>query len=92
MKEYPSQWACSELTCRDVATKTSEYLEDHLPLETKISIARHLSSCPHCRAYLKQVLLVRSTVAFLPGRYSSPSDPLRLHRRFACYHHSRAVM
>jgi predicted anti-sigma-YlaC factor YlaD len=86
MKDHPSQWICSRLTCRDVTGRASEYLDDRLPSLTKVWVGLHLASCAHCRAYMKQIDLVSSAVRSLPKRYPSPLNRLRLSERFAAQH------
>ena len=36
MKDYPSQWIGSGLACWDVTDRASEYLDDCLPIQTKV--------------------------------------------------------
>ena len=86
MKDHPSQWIHSGLTCRDVAERASEYLDDRLPLLTKVRIGLHLMSCAHCRAYVKQINLVSSALRSLPKLYPSPLNRLRLSQWFAARH------
>jgi predicted anti-sigma-YlaC factor YlaD len=79
MKDHPSQWINSGLTCRDVARNASDYDEDRLPVFTKIRIGLHLASCADCRAYARQMALVRDALGRLPKIYlhSSPAQPKR---------------
>ncbi len=92
MKEHPSQWNHRGLTCRDVAERVSEYLDDRLTLQTKIHVGRHLNSCAHCRTYLKQILLVRDAVPFLSKPFPSMIDRLHLQQHLARCHASRSLM
>jgi predicted anti-sigma-YlaC factor YlaD len=92
MKDYLSQSVQREFTCRDVAERISEYLDNHPTLLTKINVALHLASCAHCCTYLKQILLVRDAVAFLPTSYPSTINRLHLQQHFARCQSSRAVM
>jgi predicted anti-sigma-YlaC factor YlaD len=86
MKDHPSQWICSRLTCRDVTYRASEYLDDHLPILTNVLVGLHLASCAHCRAYMKQIDLVSSALRSLPKRNPSPVNRLLLGERFAARH------
>ena len=88
MKDYPSQWTHSGLTCRDLTNRASEYLEDRLPILTKFRVGFHLASCADCRTYMKQMALVREAAAGLPKQYPSPINRLRLRQHFACCHSS----
>jgi hypothetical protein len=49
-------------------------------------IALHLVTCADCRAHLRQVALVRDTLARLPKKLPSPLIRLRLRRQFAAQH------
>jgi anti-sigma factor RsiW len=86
MKDHPSQWIRSGLTCCDVTDRASEYLDDRLPLLTKVRVGLHLVSCAHCRAYMKQIDLVSSALMSLSKLYPSPLNRLRLSERFAARH------
>ena len=86
MNDHPSQWIPSGLTCRDVTDRASEYLDDRLPILTKVRVGLHLASCAHCRAYVKQIDLVSSALRSLPKLYPSPLNRLRLRQRFAARH------
>ena len=83
MKDHPSQWIASGLTCRDVTDRTSDYLDEQLPILTKVRVGLHLASCAHCRAYVKQIALVRDVLSLFPRRYPSPINRLRLRLAFA---------
>jgi predicted anti-sigma-YlaC factor YlaD len=72
MKDHPSQWIHSGLTCRDVTDRASEYLDDRLPILTKVRVGLHLASCAHCRTYVKQI-------------DPSPVNRLRLRQQFAAH-------
>jgi len=90
MKDHPSQWIASGFSCREIAERTSEYLDDAPPFLVKIRVGLHLASCANCRAYVRQIALVRDTAALLPKRVPSPIHRLRLRRRFArCYASSK---
>ena len=86
MKDHPSQWIHSGLTCRDLTDRASEYLDGCLPILTKVRVGLHLASCTHCRAYVKQIDLVSSALRSLPKLYPSPVNRLRLCQQFAASH------
>jgi predicted anti-sigma-YlaC factor YlaD len=86
MKDHPSQWIHSGLTCRDVAERATYYLEDRVPSLTAIRIGLHLTSCADCRSYVMQIGLVSSALRCLPKLYPSPVNRLRLSERFAGRH------
>ena len=86
MKEHPSQWIASGLTCRDLTDRASKYLDDRIPILTKVRVGLHLASCAHCRAYVKQIDLVSTAIRSLPKLYPSPLNRLRLRQQFAAHH------
>lgn len=86
MKDHPSQWISSGLTCRDVTERVVEYLDEGLPVLTNVRAGLHLASCAHCRAYVKQLDLISSALRNLPRLYPSPLNRLRLRQQFAEIH------
>lgn len=88
MKDHPSQWIVSGLTCRAVTDRTSDYLDERLPILTKLRVALHLASCADCRVYVKQIALVRDAMAHISKPRPSPINRLRLRRHFAQCHAS----
>jgi predicted anti-sigma-YlaC factor YlaD len=87
MKDHASEG----LTCWDVTGRASEYLDDHLPTLTKVQVDLHLASCAHCRAYVKQIDLVSSTLRSLPKLYPSPVNHLCLPQPSAAHHGQSAA-
>lgn len=88
MKDHPSQWIPSGLTCREVADRASDFLDERVPMPTNMRVALHLAFCADCRAYLTQILLIREAVTRLPKIYPSPVNRLRLRRHFTAIHPS----
>ena len=86
MKVYPSQWTHSDLTCREVSDRASEYLDDNISILTKVRVGLHLATCTHCRAYVQQIDLVSSALSSLPKLHPSPINRLRLRQQFAAHH------
>ena len=86
MKDHPSQWITTGLTCSDVADQTCKYLDDRLTILTKIRVGLHLACCANCRAYVMQIALVRDTLALLPIKRPSPIQRFRLRELFAARH------
>jgi predicted anti-sigma-YlaC factor YlaD len=82
MKEYPAQRNYRGLTCRNVSGIASEYLDDHLPMLTKIRVSLHLASCADCRTHMKQMALVCEVAASFPKPYPSLVTRLRLRQHF----------
>lgn len=86
MKDHPSPWIDSGLTCRDITNRATDYLEDRLSTFTKERVGFHLESCAGCRAYVAQLSLVRDTLKLLPKQVPSPIDRFRLLRHFGAFH------
>ncbi|HEX9154972.1 MAG TPA: zf-HC2 domain-containing protein [Nitrospira sp.] len=92
MKDHPSQWIRSGLTCHDVTDQVSEYLDDSLPVLTKIRIGLHLASCADCRTYVSHIMLVRDTLTCLPRSASFPINRFRLRRHFSARYDQSSVV
>jgi len=86
MKDHPSQWIASGLRCRDVTDRATEYLEERLPILTKIRVGLHLASCPGCRVYMRQLSLIGEMSPLLPKLYPSPIHRLHLRRHYNALH------
>jgi len=86
MKDHPSQWIPIGLTCRDVAEQATDYLENRLPILTKIRVGLHVASCAGCRSYVVQIGLVSSALGSFPKLYLSPVNRLHLRQQFAAHH------
>lgn len=86
MKDHTPQWIQSGPICRNVVGLASEYLDDCLPLLTKVRVVLHLASCADCRTYMQQMALVCEAAAGLPKQYPSPITRLRLRQHFAHCH------
>jgi predicted anti-sigma-YlaC factor YlaD len=83
MNDHPSQGIHSELTCRDLTNRASEYLDGRLPILTKVLVGLHLASCTHCRTYVQQIDLVSSALRSLPTLNPLPVNRLRPRQQFA---------
>jgi putative zinc finger protein len=92
MKDHPSQWIHSGLTCRDVTDRVSEYLDDRLPMWTKIRFALHFASCADCRTYVTHIVLIRDTLTSLPTPAPSPINRLNLRRHFSARYGQSSVV
>lgn len=92
MKDHPSQWIHSGLACREVTDRVSEYLDDRIPMLTKIRVALHFASCADCRTYVIQIVLVRDTLIRLPKPAPSPINRLNLRRHFSARYGQSSVV
>jgi hypothetical protein len=88
MKDHPSQWIDSGLTCHDLTKRAAEYLEDRLSMLMKIRVGLHFASCAGCRAYVMQLSLVRDAMELFPKQFPPPINRLRLRRHFVTVHPS----
>jgi len=88
MKDHPSQWIPSGLTCHNVADRTTDYLDERMSILTRARVGLHLATCADCRAYVKQIALVRDAAALLHRPLPSPIIRLRLRQHFAQFHTS----
>lgn len=86
MKDHPSHWIASGLTCQDVTERTSEFLDDRLSVIRKVRMSLHLVSCVHCKTYVQQIALLSETSRLLPEAGPSPLNRLRLRRHFSSLH------
>lgn len=86
MKDHQPQWIAGGLTCRDVTTRTSDYLDERLPVLANIRIGLHLACCSECRSYATQIALIRDTLAQLPAQRPSPEHHVLLQQTFSATH------
>lgn len=54
------------LKCRELTELGSEIIDRRLGFATRLAVLAHLSLCPHCRRYLKQLRLTSETLQRLP--------------------------
>jgi predicted anti-sigma-YlaC factor YlaD len=62
-------------TCRDVAERASDLLDETLPWTTRLQLRMHLLMCVRCREYVRQLALVIAALRGLPAE--QPSDTER---------------
>lgn len=62
----PQQRKAAEFTCRALAKRATDFLENRLPAAVNLDIWRHLEGCPGCRTYVEQLALVRDTLRKKP--------------------------
>jgi len=86
MKGYPSPWVHAVLTCRDIASRGSDYLDNRLSILVKVRVKLHLASCASCRVYVAQLSLVSTALRRLPAASPSASERRRLRQEFAARH------
>jgi len=59
------------LRCKDLADKASAYIDNELPLKTRLSVKMHLFMCYKCQRYVKQL---KTTIQTLTGLRNNPTD------------------
>jgi len=71
------------LKCRQVTELGSEIIDRRLGFGTRLAVLAHLSLCPHCRRYLKQLRLTAETLQQLPleGEPEAPAILEAIRRR-----------
>ena len=62
------------LSCRQVTSLASDYLDGALPRRTRIGIRLHLLMCWMCRRYLRQLELTKKVLRSLAGG-DEPVEP-----------------
>ena len=59
------------LSCKQLTENANDYIEQNLPLKSRISVKLHLLMCIHCRRYVHQL---KTTVTALTGLKSDWID------------------
>lgn len=55
------------LKCREVSELASAIIDQNLSMRTRLAVLAHLTLCPHCRLYLRQLRLTAETLRRLPA-------------------------
>lgn len=64
--------------CEQVATGTTEYLEQALPPEIEAELDAHLRACPGCRRQLRRMRWAIDRLAAIPAERIPPGMKRRL--------------
>ena len=59
------------MICSECTTLITEYLEETLDDDTRVTFERHLEICPGCVAYMESIRLTVAALADVP----EPADP-----------------
>ena len=62
------------LTCRDVASRATEYMEGGLSIRARLEFRMHLLMCGVCRLYVRQLVVTRQALRRLPRALPSDDD------------------
>lgn len=54
------------LKCREVSELASDFIDRQLGFGARLAVLAHLSLCPRCRLYLRQLRLTAATLRRLP--------------------------
>ncbi len=64
------------LTCKEMVSRSSDYLDGELTLGERLLVRQHLLFCRNCRRFIKQMRLAQATVRALPEAPVADSDVL----------------
>lgn len=82
MAPHPFERAARAMTCREIAERTTAYLEDYVQDAARLTIESHLVACAGCCAYVGQIASVREALKLLPGPAMGSAQRKRLRRAF----------
>jgi anti-sigma factor RsiW len=60
------------LTCQQLVELVTDYVEDRMPVETRMRFEEHIAVCGPCRTYLKQM---RETIDLTGALSEETIDP-----------------
>ncbi|WP_447968212.1 zf-HC2 domain-containing protein [Nitrospira sp. M1] len=81
-KQQAMTYMAGNLTCQNVASIITDYLEDAMPFSTRLRFHLHLGLCFSCRNYLKQMKYTIQTLGKLPTEPIAPEIREELLHRF----------
>jgi anti-sigma factor RsiW len=84
--DTPPDVRSNGLTCRALAPQWSSYLDDALPALMTRRMTSHVSTCPDCHRYLRQITIVRDALHALTRGRPSAGQQRFLRERFAARH------
>jgi predicted anti-sigma-YlaC factor YlaD len=64
------------LTCKEMVSRSSDYLDGELTLGGRLLVRQHLLFCRNCRRFIKQMRLAQATVRALPEAPVADADVL----------------
>ncbi|MBS2025190.1 MAG: zf-HC2 domain-containing protein [Deltaproteobacteria bacterium] len=73
------------ITCREVVTITTDYLEGKLSFAERVRFQLHLGMCSHCRAWLSQMKATIQVLGKLPAEEPPPEVRDELLERFRAW-------
>jgi hypothetical protein len=62
------------LKCKDIAEKSSAYVDDQLPFSGRFGIYLHLLICVHCRRFIRQLKMMITGSRNLPKNLIDDQD------------------
>jgi anti-sigma factor RsiW len=70
------------LTCREIVTMVTDYLDGGLDQSARLAFERHVAICPPCRAHFAQMRRTIETTGLLTVSDVSPEAELSLRNAF----------
>ncbi len=71
------------MTCREIAERTTDYLEGQLGFVARLGFRLHVGLCAGCRAWLEQIRTTVASLGELPDEPAPAPDVMReLQSRF----------
>ena len=67
-----------DLPCQELVELVTEYLENQLPVSTRLRFEAHLTQCSGCRTYLEQMRQTIRAMGWLPTESIEPEARDRL--------------
>ncbi|MBF7729671.1 zf-HC2 domain-containing protein [Pseudomonas sp. N040] len=64
------------LTCKQLVSHSSDYLDAQLPLRGRLAVRLHLAMCVHCRRFIRQMKLSQAVIRRLPDAAIPELDAL----------------
>jgi predicted anti-sigma-YlaC factor YlaD len=64
------------LSCKELVSHSSDYLDGQLRLRERISLRTHLAICSHCRRFIRQLRLSQAVLRQLPDQAIPELDAL----------------
>lgn len=83
MADEPFKSIVEKITCREVATWTSAYIDGHLDDYFKVRMVLHLAVCAGCTAYVRQIAAVRDVLGMMPGKPIEPALREKLRQAYS---------
>lgn len=64
------------LTCKELVTHSSDYLDGQLTLRQRLAVRAHLAMCGNCRRFIRQMKLTQAVIRQMPEEELPELDAL----------------